>query len=411
MKILKMVQVQIGEEICVPWVGAVLALPAIYILSLMWWIPEGEKYVPGLVLVALGALLFLRYHQKYDLPKYTASFSWLVVTLSVIVLYGALIYFWKGDSWTELRALLTISIYVAVLGNLRLSQSLLKVTILLSGVGFVTLTWGLYWSGDTRVGGHINPIPYATAIGAVTVVVFAVALFEKSIRFRVSLYTLTISLFLSLLITQTRGVILPVIIILVGMFILSEFQRRHFLTVIASAMVGLAVLSTSAYMISGERIEQTMAEFESISEGDKSGSIGLRFQMWEAAFIMAKENPVLGWGEKHSEELGRLQDRGDVGQGVYKFNPSHYHSQYLDIVVKKGFIGFVFFMMMLAAVLNLTARLNNPAFFWGGLSIIILYLLAGLTDVPFRHPGSIYIFFVLICSLVIANQQRIGRVE
>lgn len=374
--------------------------PAVYVLTVMWWIPEGEKYVPGIVIISLLARLFTTAKKENGLLRFSVENSkeylFLIFATWLVVVYGAFVYFWNGDSWTELRALLAMAIYVLAIRGLLVTERLFKGLLVLSGVGFFLLTWGLYATGYSRVGGFINPIPYATALGAVLVMVFVVALFDRGEKNKVAFYVLGVGLLSALFMTQTRGVILPVLALMFSLLSIRILgSKRKWKGIFA--LIGVAIaFSGFGVMISGDRISQTAVELESIAEGDHSGSIGLRLQMWVSAIEIWRHSPIVGNGNAHADVLAEMYKAGDVSQELFEFSPSHYHNQYLDFLVKKGAFGLFIWLLFLVAFVIYVSRSGAGPVVWGGLSIIALYVLAGLTDVPFRHPASIYMFFSLL---------------
>src|SRR5690554_3836789 len=93
--------------------ASIALLPALYALTLMWWIPEGDKYIPGMIVVLAIIYLLQRNLKGGSLKRSPPSRSaWVLALIWLYVCYGILIYFWKGDSWTELRAMFAMAIYL-----------------------------------------------------------------------------------------------------------------------------------------------------------------------------------------------------------------------------------------------------------------------------------------------------------
>lgn len=374
----------------------VLIIPWVYILTVMWWFPEGYKFVPGIVLFATVVRLILIPLKGGGFLRQDSVYNYFLLAIIFYVTYEVAIYFLNGDSWREIRAMLAMSFYAFVCRDLLFKTKFFWIVVFISAVGFIFTSWWLYFDGAYRVGGFINPIPYATALSAVFMMVFSFSLFEQNKRSMVSGYFLASLLFLSLLMTQSRGVIGPTVLIALGMAVLRAIYSSRMKLAMISLVVGFIVLVGGIYVISSERLQQTSSEIEAVESGATSGSISLRLQMWSVASKIWTERPLLGWGRQHSNKLEQLYKQGQISQDLYRFDPPHYHNQYLDILVKKGGLGLVLYAIMILSAASMTWRNSSQPLLWGGISILLLYFFAGMTDVPFRHPATIYMFFCLL---------------
>lgn len=377
--------------------SAVILFPAVYSLTLMWWIPEGDKYVPGMVFLALIAFAITKIKSNKANDVVSADIYRVRLCLGLFAVYSAALYLWHGDSWTELRALLSMAIYFAIFRELNLSRMYLKILLSVSALGFIILSWTLYSSGTPRIGGFINPIPYATSLAAILMMTFVLGVLEKGGIQKLIFFLLSAGLLTALFMTQTRGVLLPVLFLIPLFVLIRATVLKKFGAAVMVLMAFAGALSGLALMISSDRINQTFKEIESIEQGDRSGSIGLRLQMWEASIDLWLQRPFFGSGETHKERLIGLSNKRVVSKRLVEFSPSHYHNQYLDLLVKKGFVGLGLFSIFLISVFLLTVRSKHSFMAWGGSAVVLVYALAGLSDVPFRHPASVYLFVSLIC--------------
>ncbi|TBW55902.1 O-antigen ligase family protein [Marinobacter halodurans] len=392
------------------WLPQLLPLvPLVYSFTLMWWIPEGDKYVPGMVIISL--LVFCFYSRRYLELKLDGVRKKFLVSVWLLTLYQISVYFIKGDSWTELRALLTMAVYLSFLSFLKIRIFWLKLLLIISGSGLVVLTYGLYLAHGGRIGGFINPIPYATALAAVFSMIFLIAIHERCLWKKNALFLLSVAIFLAILMTQTRGIALPLVVFVPCVLVYWLIRERSFKFAISVLCIFFLLVMSGVYFISKGRIEATSNEVAAIEAGNQTGSIGLRLQMWGAAFDIWRQRPVFGWGQTHSEALRAMYRSGDVSKALMDFNPPHYHNQFIDMAVKKGALGLAIFVFMLYRAIAMVSASSSPALRWGGSLLIALYLAAGLTDVPYRHPGTVYIFFSLVMSIYLAAPKRQGIVR
>lgn len=381
-----------------PAAQCLLALPFVYAFTAMWWIPEGDKYVPGLVTLSLLTYVVTR-GWRYSRKDAAGLWDVCLVVLWLSVLYGALIYFSVGDSWTELRPSVFSVIYLSVLRGLDFNTRLFKSVVAVSALGLAMLSiaqWQLFDSN--RVSGFLNPIPFATGLGALFLACLLIAANESSTSRKVALYGLSGVLFFCLFLTGTRGIVFPVVLVII--FVLGRYAfstgQGHVLRVCtgAGALVVIAFMALTSVFES--RFVSTLQEIERIEQGDYGSSFGLRIQMWQAAIEIIRDNP-LGMGDHHVDKVREMHEAGVVSEALVRMGPYHYHNQYLDVIVKRGVLGLVFLLFILIFPVFLAARYGE-----GSMrevlvvSVVILFATAGLTDVPFRHPHTIYLFYFLI---------------
>lgn len=388
--------------------AAIAALPLVYILSLMWWIPGGAKYVPGVV---VGSILlhgvFWRLPER-DQGLKRKQWSFLLATW-VFVFVSAAGYLLNDGSWSELRALLVMAVYVSFFCGVRFSGVLFKALLLISAVGFITLTFFLYSQTGGRVGGFINPIPYSTAVGAIVLLLLAMLLFARGGYWqRAMLGAIFVALVAALLMTKTRGVVGPVFVISTVLFcaLLMRNERHRFL----KSMVVIVVLASVA-MIAGktfltDRLNQTVNEYKALSEGNYDGSFGVRLQLWVASGGLIARKPVIGHGNGYRDALEKLHRDGSLKESLYQFDTNHFHNQLIDTTVKKGLLGGLALVLLLVAAARMVYV--APSATWqryGGLSVVLLYAGASLTDVPLLHTHTIFLFFGLCLLLSSANRR------
>lgn len=377
-------------------VYVLLLAPFFYAMTLMWWLPEGDKYLPGTIVVGLILFSLLRGWQFRSSEIAEQQLPMLLITLAVTG-YCALIYVLKDGSSSELRALIASSLYMIMSLGFGVRARLWKFLLVVSATSLVIMCfWQWMYAGVPRAHGFYNPIPFATALAVVLVACFYVASTSSSYVKKVVYGLLALLLFLSLLMTGTRGVIVAVVSISAVWLI--NFVRHHKIRSGREKIVFLMVV-TATVIIGGilaeKRFQATSAEIERIQSGEMTSSIGIRLQLWELAGKMIKLSPAWGLGKEHQEILNQWYDDGRVSNAIKSFQPTHYHNQYIEVTVKRGMFGLLLFLTMLLIPVFLYRRRKND----GGRSIhglvpavVTLYMIASLTDVPFNHPITIYMF-------------------
>ncbi len=110
----------------------------------------------------------------------------------------------------------------------------------------------------------------------------------------------------------------------------------------------------------------------------EEGSEGARLAIWNAIIQYVLESPVFGSGYLGSWVLE------DVVTGSA-------HSQYMDVLLRVGFFGFVIWIFILFKVFQFLGRLH-PDLFWGGVGILIY----GLFHETFKESQGAFILSFLI---------------
>lgn len=383
-----------------PLVITLLVLaPVVYVLTLMWWIPQGAKYVPGTVIVSLVILVAGRRVLAFE-DKGQHPLDLFIKVLWLYVGYIAAVYALQGGSWSELRAFICLALYMQFVRRLRLPESWCIGLLMASSFVLAGLVFSEYLQHESRVGGGINPIPFATVIGMLFLTLYSWILFaEKNLLIKAIALMFALALLVSLMLTQTRGVLIPVlgaVLILPLLSGLAQTGARFRKAVVALSVVLLAI-GSGLVVFNSDRIEQTIDEVEAVSSGDLSTSVGIRLQLWRSAIPLIADSPIIGYGESYSEALEKLYDQGQLSTELYHFNAAHFHNQFIDTWVKKGVLGLFILVAMLLAAIKVFWR--SELTLWkrvGGASIILLLSVSALTDVPLLHvPVIFYAGFVI----------------
>lgn len=388
--------------------NAIVLLPAVYVFTLMWLIPDGEKYVPGLILLAciFGCGGVIAKKKQYQVLTNQRPF---LLALTSLTAYGLLTYFWKGESWTTLRAFTAITLYAWLISGQTFKTHHVRLLLLISGGCLSAISAYQAASGYDRISGFINPIPFATALATMTLLIALITVRTSHLAIKLIGAALVLLLFISTLLTQTRGVIVPIILIgLAGVtFKLLTSKIKLAGKVSIGLLIGLSAFLTTITAIE-DRIDHTLSEMQRIQSGDLSSSIGLRIQMWSASIKLVSDKPLLGHGDLHESALAKLEAKGKVDESLFQYSPSHYHNQFLDFLVKQGAIGLA--LLLLTISLGLRAVYLNsfePKAWLPAVLIVLTYVAASLSDVPLRHPNTIYMFIVSLIMLSAISQSEI----
>ncbi|WP_344868364.1 O-antigen ligase family protein [Comamonas faecalis] len=199
------------------------------------------------------------------------------------------------------------------------------------------------------------------------------------------------------------------------------YWGRHRL--VAYTLVGLCTVTVFAAGAVGgifkERILQAYQEssiyMNRSDEERANSSVGLRLDYWKLAWAMGKERPWLGWGDEYTQEKQRRVAAGEAHPRVLELG--HAHNEFLDMFSKRGLIGvgalLLFYGVPMALFWPSKRRCNGGrdaidrdalALCFVGLSIPVLYLGFGWTQVFFAHNSG-NLFYLLMISIVYAALQ------
>jgi probable O-glycosylation ligase (exosortase A-associated) len=110
------------------------------------------------------------------------------------------------------------------------------------------------------------------------------------------------------------------------------------------------------------------ARFFSIQEYEKDKSVQGRFNSWQVAWEIAKDNPITGLGVRNASEYAREYSAEAEGRTI--------HSQYLQILADNGFVGFGFYLGSLVAVWLSVRRARQTSKGWNSPEERTVYAIA-----------------------------------
>lgn len=254
----------------------------------------------------------------------------------------------------------------------------------------------LWFSGE-RAGGMTNPIPFSNMLFASTGL--AAIAFAGRRRTAADLGLVALLLMLGcfgVLLTATRGTLLaaPLLVLLLVWSYRSQFSRRTF----ATAAAGVFVVSFVGMVAILQFSDASLAELFA-----RAGSDQLRLELLTLSISLIGYAPFLGHGLDSVPsvflEFG-LVDRSETM--LFTFN--HMHNQYLDMMVKTGFVGTAIFLAPALVGLGAAARLvtvpEQRHFALAIIWVIGAYGVFGLTNPYFSHANTTLQFGVYLGMLI-----------
>ena len=311
--------------------------------------------------------------------------------------------------------------------KLNLTRLIVVLAIIAISLGFLSLYQ--YWYMKTQGGfvftfgsrmaefwlrpsGAVNPMRYAAISLIFMGFSINAALFvrNKALALKFLLAGAVVCAAVACMLTQVRGAWLALVVMLcVYIFVLFYMGHKKLLLVfLLLCAVGVAVLSQQDHVKSRwDRTEQSIDRYLS---GDSQSALGARLDMFKAAWVLIQERPLFGHGlNSYSDKATeiRIATPGMSHEVGMWSNP---HNEILQVMVEKGLVGLATFIAIFAscAYLFISAYRRNPdnnavAYFaFGGLIILVVYFMAGLSVALFEH--NVFNQFFTIVISVFAGQ-------
>lgn len=171
--------------------------------------------------------------------------------------------------------------------------------------------------------------------------------------------------------TLSRGAIAT---FLITLLLFSLRSIKHFTFFIFYSSIFL-ILAGFLYI----NLESFAQIFEKRLSGLETGAG--RFEMWENAYNLFLQSPILGHGIFNFRFLNELY-----------FNDSHFaHNTYIEVIVETGIIGLTLFFLYLSSLLGMAYK--NDALFFSVLALIVM----ALTISIYINPIFIFINIIIFC--------------
>lgn len=231
--------------------------------------------------------------------------------------------------------------------------------------------WQVFVQGMMPAAGFGNPNKFGYV--SATLALLCLAAWRLPLRWRPAPWVLVAGCALGLfamLLSGTRGIWIATALALLCWFALSRALSWRFrigmLGLVVAGAVGLASIEQSGVR---ERFERTSTELQRYAAGDwERSSIGERFELWKAALIMIREEPLTGVGlGNYPQRLRELVAAGRIDPQVA--HHGHAHNEYLHWFATGGIAGllalcaglFAPLAYFLRAALRLRASAPSPA--------------------------------------------------
>ncbi|HEU4622074.1 MAG TPA: O-antigen ligase family protein [Burkholderiaceae bacterium] len=331
----------------------------------------------------------------------------LIVTTAIIAMV-AFNRWWHAAPWRELQNPLRwwlLPLLMLLLARVRLpSAHAFAAGAAVGALGAAGL--GMYERvviDLPRAGGFANQILYgnlALTLGVMCGVAWLVLPRGRAL----ALVGLAGGLLASLL-SGSRGGWIAVPILAVVLAVLSPDRRvrRGLWGVVVIALIAAAVAWWLALIGHFPRLQQAVVDLQAYAAGNSDSSLGVRLEMWRAAWRFWREAPWMGMGTGNFHAgLERLVASGQMPAHVLQYR--HAHNEFLHALATTGVVGLTALLALSAIPLSrmwrvsraLEARTELRFYALCGVCLIVGFWVYGLTQAMFQHNLGIIGFIVLL---------------
>ncbi len=410
------------------WQLLLLSVYALYLFTTLTLPIVGRAAAGVLLLLGLCGLYRLR-GQHYALNK---AEKWLLCSFALFSVVSIISFFhWPYSRLAQIHLEDYATFLMLIPLYLLLRQFKFNFTCLLVLLAFTSILLGAisiaqyvamkyfhaqifisdnYWSHIwLRPSGGVNPMRY----GAVSLILATISLNgilvvrQKAIWLKVMLVLAVIMGLVACFLAQSRGSLLaiPVLTFAYGVYLYRAGRPRFLMVLTVAAVLLVGGLSQN------DRVQRTIGSVEQYQEGNSRSPLGARFDMFTAAVILIKQNPVWGHGLGSYLEGGKEVRKANPGLHPDVGTWSNPHNEILLVVVEKGIIGLLTLLVLFAAPAYLFFKAlyssNQAVKFYAlsGLSLLVVYAVVGQSVALFQH--DVFNHFFTLMVLLFASQIRV----
>lgn len=170
----------------------------------------------------------------------------------------------------------------------------------------------------------------------------------------------------------------------------------------------LAIGGYSSISLFKKRIDHAINDIQQLQEGNFNTSLGLRGAFWIITYDALQEHPLVGSG------IGdyRLAARETFISNTHHFNQrvinwcsdTHYHNQYLMILVQTGLIGFGLMIWLFIELFKL--KIENPELNEFKILGLTIFIVASISEPLWILQFPIILFVFIVTVSIVASKKN-----
>lgn len=357
--------------------------------------PQGHSILSNLVVIASICGLTNAYiyrNNNFGLKDYRLPFIFAIYATEILLnrLY-------HGDEYGIMRNLFYVATFAWLIPRKCILLRVTCIAIVVGGIGIGALAIYQYLHGIPRPEGFTNANLFAMASLIMTLMSWFVL--KESHEHRLIRYTAFFSLagsLSALVLSQSRGVWLALISVIFIAFFFRAIRSKQPIKYIAwfISCIALVFIIYQNTPLIQNRLGQGSSDLQLVEQGNFNTSWGLRVLAWKSAWLGFKSSPWVGVGGdgfgplKKEQVAKKIIPPSLLNQALY-----HAHNQYLQNMVIRGGVGLSALCILLFAPINI---MRKKYWFSTGMLIPLSFAICGLSDVPFEHQNTLYMYSICL---------------
>lgn len=306
-------------------------------------LPFGDKFVDALLLAAIIGLLVHRTEPRiFPQTRLNRFLILYCAFLFVMLWYGSFVSHlpWpispSDDRLSDWKNFIEMPILFLVVASAIRTRKQMLILLTLMMLTMLRANFGFYHTVSGRDFTHFsNSLRYAGVLGYAgqnglaafmaefLIFLLAIAPAAKGLWYRTLVYASILLSAYCVLFSFSRGGYIGA---LGGLIVLGLMKDRKYLALV------VILLATWQTVVPNAVRERILTTYEG---GQVESSANERLQLWQDAFTMIPQHPILGTGFVTYRHLGRSEDYQDT------------HNFYLKATVETGFVGLALFLYLL----------------------------------------------------------------
>ncbi len=377
----------------------IFSLTLLFAFSGMFFYINGTTYLSNLIVIAslIGMVSF--FVHRYPVGIRNRHILWFLLSYAICLFVNRQIH---GDQYGIMRAIIYVTCFAFLMPRHTFLLKAGYCGIILGGFGLGVISIWQYTHGVARVEGFTNAIIFSQA--ALTLAIlnmwisfsFSDTFLEKGLSIISALFSLC-----ALYLSQSRGVWLAFIVVITYLLLVKITKKPlKYISITLGLLLVFGMLCLNSSIVKN-RIDAGFSDVVNMGNGNYSTSLGLRAVAWKSAWLGFIESPLIGVGTDGFDALKQVQvKQGLVPQALLSPELAHAHNQYLQTLVIRGGIGFIFLLGML--ILPAIFFAKEMGIVSAGVFIPISFAVGAVFDVPFEHQSMMYLYslsliFILFC--------------
>lgn len=372
----------------------------------LFLLPNGKSILANMLVISIAiGVMNLIIGRKWDIGLQDRRILWLFLGYAAFILINRIIH---GDQYGVMRSLVYVALFGLLVPRKEIVLKVSRYAIIAGGVGMGCISLWQQYQGVYRIEGFTNAILFSQASLVIALLAWGVHKEKYLPRWEKwgALLSVLMALY-SLYASQSRGVWLAFITI-VGLIVLVKMMKKPLKYIVFLFLIfGCGAVFYNQSSVLQERVQASISDISNAEKGSYGTSWGLRLVAWQGAWRGYLSAPVFGVGTKNFDATKRALVASGVSSPLL-LDPAlaHVHNQFMQNLLIRGTVGGVALLFFLGWPVWWAAKR------WGITSVGVLLPLSiaisGLSDVPFEHQDTLFIYALGLLFVWLQNQDNRG---